>query len=91
MDASTALAAGFAGALQPKARCLGLGFDDTDEFTPSRSLDLELDHAVLQREQGVVPTTAHVNAVVEARAPLPHQDAAGLDLLAAEPLDAETL
>src|SRR2546430_414272 len=55
------------------------------------ALSLEADDAVDLREQGVVVAAAHVEAGLEARAALPHQDAAAGDELAAESLDAEHL
>jgi hypothetical protein len=44
-----------------------------------------------QREQGVIPTPADTVARVEVGTALPDNDLARVDLLAAEPLDAEPL
>jgi len=60
--------------------------DDRDPATR-----LELDHAVAQREQGVVLADAHAFAGVEARAALAHQDVAGDHVLTPVLLDAAHL
>jgi hypothetical protein len=44
-----------------------------------------------QREQGVIAATANTVACVEVGTALPDDDLAGVDKLAAEPLDAEPL
>ena len=54
-------------------------------------LRAELDGAGCLGEQGVVAATADVDAGVEVGAALTDEDLAGLDDLAAEPLDAEPL
>src|SRR4051812_43150761 len=54
-------------------------------------LAVEEDRAGGQREQGVVAADAYVAAGVEARAALADDDAAGLDRLPGEKLDAEAL
>src|SRR5450432_2431826 len=51
----------------------------------------ELDLAGNEREQGVVATAADTGPGVEVGATLPHDDLARVDLLPAEPLDAEPL
>src|SRR5688500_989057 len=51
----------------------------------------ELDRALGDREDRVVAADADAVAGAELRAALPHDDVAGLDLLAAEHLHAETL
>src|ERR1700722_13342207 len=51
----------------------------------------ELHRTSDQREQRVVLADAHAHAWVKVRAPLAHDDLAGLDNLATEPLDAKSL
>src|ERR1051326_2052879 len=63
--------------------------DDADVARVAASL--EADVAVDLREQRVVPAATDVQAGLEARAALPHEDAATGHELAAEPLDAEHL
>ena len=55
------------------------------------ALDAELDRTGGRGEQRVVAATADVDAGVEVGAALADEDLAGLDDLAAEPLDAEAL
>src|SRR5690606_11696405 len=62
---------------------------DADVQPILRSLRLEHDPAVLQREQRMVAPDADVRPRVIARAPLAHDDVPGQDLLAAEALHAE--
>src|SRR5262249_33824737 len=64
-----------------------LRLDDVDAL----ALTVERDHAVLEREQGVVLATTHVATGVEACPALPDDDAAGPDRLPAVHLDAQTL
>src|SRR5690606_1199646 len=83
---------GFAGRRGVTSRSSGLrsaGWYDADDF--ASALAGELDRTGSGGEQGVVTAAADVQAGVEAGAALPHQDLAGLDDLAAEPLDAESL
>src|SRR5262245_60887312 len=61
--------------------------DDVD----AAALAVERDHAVGQREQGVVAADADVAAGVVARAALPHDDSAGAHRLPAVHLDAQPL
>src|SRR5690349_15048401 len=63
--------------------------DDVHHRAPG--LRLELDLAVGLGEQGVVAAHADVDAGMELRAALAHQDVAGDDALAAELLEAEAL
>ena len=62
-----------------------------DRLARLRTLGLELDLAVDEREQGVVAAQANARARVEARAALANDDVAGFDRLAAVNLDAEVL
>src|SRR6478609_7894655 len=65
------------------------GCDDVDGL--AAGLDAELDRPGRRCEQRVVATAPDVDARVEFRATLADQDLAGLDDLAAEPLDAKPL
>src|SRR5690554_4970840 len=67
------------------------GRDDADELAVLRTLGLELDHTVVQGEQGVVAAEADAGAGVELGAALTHDDVAGGDGLATEQLDAKAL
>src|SRR5690606_29487649 len=62
---------------------------DADVHALLRTLRLERDPAVRQREQRVVAADPDVGAGVEARPTLPHEDIAREHLLAAEALHAE--
>src|SRR5690242_2414528 len=62
-----------------------------DRLARLRTLGLELDLAVDQREQRVVAAEADAGPRVEARAALANDDVAGFDRLAAVDLDAEVL
>src|ERR1700712_940975 len=76
-------------------RSLGSGSDGSDTGNDvddlAAALLAELDRTGRQREQGVVATTADVDAGVEVGAALADDDLAGLDDLTAEALDAEVL
>lgn len=63
--------------------------DDVDDL--AAALRAELHRTGGQREQRVVAATADVHAGVEVGAALTDDDLAGVDLLAAEALDAEAL
>ena len=63
--------------------------DDVDGL--AAALAAELDRPGLEGEQGVVATATDVHAGVDVGAALADQDLAGVDLLAAEPLDPEPL
>src|SRR5699024_7760281 len=69
----------------------GLGAGRHDVHGLATALGAELHRAGGEGEQGVVATAADVDARVELGAALAHQDLTGVDLLAAEPLDAEAL
>src|SRR4051812_136727 len=73
---------------RPRPSSLGSGDDVDDAATALRA---ELDVAADQREQGVVPAAADPAAGVEVGAALAHDDLAGVDELAAVPLDAQPL
>src|SRR3569623_2901725 len=62
-----------------------------DEGAALAALDLELHHAVGQREQGVVAADANVEAGKKKGAALADQDIARRHLLVAETIDAEAL
>src|SRR5699024_5102042 len=68
---------------------LGAGRNDVDGL--AATLGAELDRTGGEGEQRVVAATPHADARVEPGAALADQDLAGVDLLATEPLDAETL
>src|SRR5450759_468323 len=72
----------------PKSDSL-LGRLNAYDGAPLHALDSEHDLAMRQREQGVVFAHADVVAGMEARAALPHDDAAGGDEFAAEGFDAQ--
>src|SRR4051794_37857990 len=63
--------------------------DDVDELASAPGTELHGPGG--GGEQGVVPTATDVDAGMEVGAALTDQDLAGLDDLAAEPLDAESL
>src|ERR1700730_3238096 len=65
------------------------GRDDADGLAPA--VAAELDRTGDQREQRVVAPAAHVQAGVEVRAALAHDDLAGVDGLTAEALHTEAL
>src|SRR5690606_10256554 len=62
---------------------------DANVLALLRSLRLERDAAVDEREQRVIAAYADIRSGVEARAPLAHDDVTGQDALAAEALHAE--
>jgi hypothetical protein len=63
--------------------------DDADDATPAAGTE---EHGTrLKREQRVIVTATDIHARVEVRAALANDDFAGVDDLAAEPLDAEAL
>ena len=66
-----------------------LGGHDVDD--PAIATSPELDVAGRQGEQGVVPAAPDVDAGVEVSAALADDDLAGVDELASETLDAQTL
>src|SRR5215468_375122 len=69
--------------------CLGLYRQDT--HGPAAAPPTELHLAVNQGEQGVVPAPADTDARMEVSAVLTHDDLAGANDLAAEPLHAQPL
>jgi len=74
----------------PVRRCRsGVGRLHADELAVARATYLELHLAIGQGEEGVVTSATDVVAGVEARATLPHDDAASSDRLTAEQLHAK--
>src|SRR5690606_7819048 len=67
------------------------GSNNTDESTVEFTFNFELHKAIGFGEQGVVFAQAHVHAWVKLGAALTHDDATGIDGLAAEHFNAETL
>src|SRR5699024_11921865 len=69
----------------------GLGAGRNDVHGLAATLGAELDRTGGEGAQRVVAATPHADARVESGAALADQDLAGVDLLATEPIDAETL
>ncbi len=66
------------------------GRNDGDDLSPLPFV-FELDHARDPGEEGVILADTHVGSRLDRRAPLTDDDRSGIDLLAAETLDAQSL
>src|SRR5690606_19984082 len=77
------------GASRRRAHGGASGRHDAHVLALPRSLRLERDPAVHEREQRVIAADADIRSRMKARAPLAHDDVAGRDALAAEALHAE--